>query len=521
MGHSPNPALDPDVETGSFCSDSDSEFSVNLEFLIIDSEFPMYGVGGYHPVHLGDVYDNGRYRVVHKINYGDTSTIWLARDFSSCSWVALRILQPDESTKVEENIIRSHDILAQGGEDDPRFITSTQYFHTDGPNGRHLCLVLPFCGPSLASLSNYVSSRMKPEFARKLAYQAAEIVKDLHAHGICHGDIRPGNFLLQIRNLGHLDDQAICRLFGQPKIDLLKSLTGEVPGPEAPRYVVSPFDFMSSCEDILLDKVSIIGFDHSFHISSPRITQPLPEFLAPEVAIGKEASLASDVWALGVIILNMRSGILLFNPSCVECPSFVVTECLKYFRELPSTWEEPLYDRQGRPTQDKTRGRPRETSGEVLSLKNWISDIWDEPTQENENKSPPAVPWTVKPEHRSRPTGCDWLTDEIAAIINYDPKEIGHLNGSVDDSEEPYPQHYANRVWKPSAFKINGRYLPEVGEMGESFDVKDNLASLPRISAQEVDLLYDLLTKVFVYEGRVSAEDILGHPWLTIVKEKV
>jgi serine/threonine-protein kinase SRPK3 len=108
----------------------------------------MYGMGEYHPVHLGDLYDDGRYRIVHKIGAGDTSTIWLARDSSSWSWVALRILMADQPSSVEENIARCHDILAQHDqdEDDPRFITHTRYFH-----GRHLCLVLPFCGPNLHS----------------------------------------------------------------------------------------------------------------------------------------------------------------------------------------------------------------------------------------------------------------------------------------------------------------------------------------------------------------------------------
>ena len=29
-----------------------------------------YVVGGFHPVHLGDTLDNGRYRIVHKLAMG-------------------------------------------------------------------------------------------------------------------------------------------------------------------------------------------------------------------------------------------------------------------------------------------------------------------------------------------------------------------------------------------------------------------------------------------------------------------
>jgi hypothetical protein len=41
-----------------------------------------YRDGGYHPVHLGDVYQQ-RYRVIHKLGFGSYSTVWLARDLQA------------------------------------------------------------------------------------------------------------------------------------------------------------------------------------------------------------------------------------------------------------------------------------------------------------------------------------------------------------------------------------------------------------------------------------------------------
>ncbi|KAF5563089.1 CMGC SRPK kinase [Fusarium napiforme] len=504
--------------------ETDPDFRDDFQSPQINSEYPMYGKGGYHPVHLGDLYDDGRYRIVHKIGAGDTSMIWLARDSLSCSWVALRIMMADQPSSVEKNIDKCHSILARHEQDggDPRFITYTRYFHIDGPNGRHLCLVLPFCGPSLHSLSNYMNSRMKPKFVQALAYQATEILRDLHARGICHGNIRPGNLVLRICNLDHLDDQGIYHLFGQPMIDELKTESGRIPGPEAPRYVVGFLDFMSSGEDILSNHLSLIGFDHAFEISSPKTIAPLPESLAPEVALGKPASPASDVWALGVTILNMRSGISLF-PHHVDCPAHLITECVKYFGELPESWEELYYDKEGRPTSDKTKGQPRELSDEVCSLKHWISDIWDKPTQSNENKSAPARPFIVRDEDGSHFRSYDWLSDDISSIINYDPHDIDHLTGIYDNIERPYPEHYEDRLWKPSAIKLNGTYLPEGGGVGwlvylpGNCDIDCNTRSLPRISALEAYLLHDLLRRIFVYQERIGAKDVLEHPWFRMV----
>ena len=39
-----------------------------------------YQPGGYHPISIGDVFDQGRYRILHKLGSGDSSTVWLVRD---------------------------------------------------------------------------------------------------------------------------------------------------------------------------------------------------------------------------------------------------------------------------------------------------------------------------------------------------------------------------------------------------------------------------------------------------------
>lgn len=38
-----------------------------------------YRAGGYHPVHLNDLFQ-GRYQIVGKLAFGQFSTVWLARD---------------------------------------------------------------------------------------------------------------------------------------------------------------------------------------------------------------------------------------------------------------------------------------------------------------------------------------------------------------------------------------------------------------------------------------------------------
>ena len=45
-----------------------------------EEDWQDYVKGGYHPVHLGDKFSDGRYVVVRKLGWGHFSTVWLARD---------------------------------------------------------------------------------------------------------------------------------------------------------------------------------------------------------------------------------------------------------------------------------------------------------------------------------------------------------------------------------------------------------------------------------------------------------
>jgi hypothetical protein len=74
-----------------FCYTSARSFQMDqsLHICDIDAEpLHRYHKGGYHPVHLGDLLSNGRYKILHKLGWGGYSTVWAARDqrfpFPSC-----------------------------------------------------------------------------------------------------------------------------------------------------------------------------------------------------------------------------------------------------------------------------------------------------------------------------------------------------------------------------------------------------------------------------------------------------
>ena len=167
-------------------------------------DIQLYRPGGLHPLSIGDVFAKGRYKVLHKLGYGRSSTVWLARDQGpqgqspiSESLVALKVISAFESRKYE---VAELAVLFKID----AFISATQstardsiqvikdHFIEEGLNGAHLCIVYQLAGPSLHSMTSAPwraagSRRLRGNLARKVAKQIASAVKLIHSAGVVHG----------------------------------------------------------------------------------------------------------------------------------------------------------------------------------------------------------------------------------------------------------------------------------------------------------------------------------------------
>ncbi|EJP69151.1 protein kinase domain-containing protein [Beauveria bassiana ARSEF 2860] len=442
-----------------------------------------YAPGGFHPVHLGDTFDQGRYRVVHKLGAGGFSTVWLARDETEKKWVALKIIDAKQSSTYTDDDDKSspgQTMLRVGGTE--RVVVHHRRFYFDGYNGRHLCLVLPVLGPSLSELSFHFQYRLTPCFARRAAHQATRAIADLHAQGLCHGDFTTGNLLLGMVDLDCYEESDIIEFFGQPLTDGLKTQSGEMIGVEAPRYIVGIIDFLSAPPHLFRPNVKLVDFDQCFPTSSPpqKMLGTPYEFLAPEVAAGLEPSPASDVWALGCCILRLRDGKGPFSsPFEVGCPADVLSYIIHTLGgDVPREWQEILWDDRGMPTSDARKGKPLlEWSGRQDSLRDSVYNIWDEPS---------------------------------SRVIETGSPRVMKQHSSSRQKNEPFPSGWSKMVWNPAAIKVDGVYL---GYYDDDWPLV--LASLPKIPDHEAALLLDLLTSIFVYDPkkRPTAEELLEHPW--------
>lgn len=146
-----------------------------------------YKPGGFHPVHLGDnLGKDNRYRVIHKLGNGGLSTIWLCHDCEKNKYVALKIIIADASHNDCSELRLVHrkdlDFDQAGGK---HIALPLAHFWIDGPNGSHLCLVLPVLGPRVPVIWHTFPDPSRT--VRNIILQITSALQFLHRNGICHG----------------------------------------------------------------------------------------------------------------------------------------------------------------------------------------------------------------------------------------------------------------------------------------------------------------------------------------------
>lgn len=193
----PNPALDSTpAYTGSYLHEKAAELDENPTngLHIEGTPFALehlydYEAEGHHPIQLGDVLDDGRYRVIHKLGSGGYANVWLCRDLAAPTpkYVALKILMAEASTEDCRELLCAEQLKSTmvANETGP-ICAPLRHFETYGPNGSHLCFVYPVLGPKVSS--GLLNSAEDPDRAlREICHETVAALALLHALGICHG----------------------------------------------------------------------------------------------------------------------------------------------------------------------------------------------------------------------------------------------------------------------------------------------------------------------------------------------
>ncbi|KAI1389905.1 kinase-like protein [Hypoxylon trugodes] len=271
--------------------------------------------------------------------------------------------------------------------------------------------------------------------------------------------LTPGNVLFNLQDLRRYNKDDMYSFFGQPKTEPVRTVSGEPTGPETRRYIVKPIDFLASKVNFILPSVSLIDFDLSFLLSKPHNEAPgCPTmYVAPEVALGRPAGFASDVWALGCTIYELCHAVETFPLGRIHTFKGLFKEITKMIGYPPQSWGPILFNDFGYPTKDPDEGEPLDEVDDMMSIRELVEMLQD--------------PW---PE---------------ASLNNLDE----------------FPEGFLGIFYKPAAAHAMSK------KMGLGTE---------HITRREADQLTDLLGRMFVYEPakRARVDEIMDHPWFDFEK---
>jgi serine/threonine protein kinase len=156
-----------------------------------------YRPDSYHPVHLGDIFNNGQYKVIRKLGEGSYSTVWFARDLKDQRYVALKILVSEISVSTTELQLLSHINKATKADGRAQHVTQLlDEFEHGGPNGIHRCPIFEPMGPSVKSMVEHLphfkprkwgmAVRYPPMMAKSILKQSLQALAFLRDNGIAH-----------------------------------------------------------------------------------------------------------------------------------------------------------------------------------------------------------------------------------------------------------------------------------------------------------------------------------------------
>ncbi|KAK8091618.1 kinase-like protein [Apiospora hydei] len=232
------------------------------------------------------------------------------------AWRALKIQQARQSSSrrcpesrgdvlvsqmLERDSVNTEEALENG------VVLPLETFWIQSPNGQHLCSVLPLLGPRLSDLMDHMPGD-DPDRINKMSYQLVKGMEFLHKHGICHGGFRPQNVLLKLKD-GCFDDievDEMRRLLGRPVMKAIPLMNG-VKSPHAPESVYTCIDWSELWQHVS-DDIAIVDFGESYATSNPDPSDlgiPI-RYAAPEILVGGDKSIGTDLWALGCTLLDLR-----------------------------------------------------------------------------------------------------------------------------------------------------------------------------------------------------------------------
>ena len=218
-----------------------------------------------------------RYRIEAVLGEGGMGAVYLAEHVLMHKRVAVKVLHP-EMTRMPEVVARfEREAMAAAHIEHPNVAAATDFGKLDDGS---FFLVLEYIeGTSLRDLLG--EGPLEMTRALRIAQQMVSALVRAHSLGIVHRDLKPENVMLVERE-GDRDFVKVLD-FGIAKI---------------PAGGFARTDGGSSAGQVLTQLGMVYG---------------TPEYMAPEQALGQEVDARADLYALGVILYEMLTGLRPFD----------------------------------------------------------------------------------------------------------------------------------------------------------------------------------------------------------------
>ncbi len=164
--------------------------------LVTRADFGAEGVGG-GPPRAGMDLDGGRFVLLELIGEGGNGTVWKARDRELRSAVAVKLLRSAEPDR-QRRFSREAEVLANIAHPGVARSLARGITHEGQP-----FMALELCrGQSLAA--RLISGPLPWRDAVQISIEVAAALDALHARGVIHRDVKPGNIMLWTDDAGGL-----------------------------------------------------------------------------------------------------------------------------------------------------------------------------------------------------------------------------------------------------------------------------------------------------------------------------
>lgn len=210
-----------------------------------------------------------RFKIVRLLGQGGMGEVYLAEDTELSEQVALKIVRSDVARDPQFLSRFRREVQFARQITHPNICRVFDLGRDQGPDGERVFFTMEYLDGE--SLDSHIKrhDRLEPAVALDIARQLAAGLTALHDKGIVHRDLKPANIII-LRN---------------------KANSG--------RVVIGDFGLARAVD------------------ASPTLTQltrtgiivGTPEYIAPEQLAGAPATIASDIYALGVVLHQMVTGV--------------------------------------------------------------------------------------------------------------------------------------------------------------------------------------------------------------------